>query len=133
MKLRLSSAGVLLSTATAIAAFGVGGCTATVATAPPTVAADVAAEDVVTVEAAPADVYSYPHTEYNGRTVYYVNGRWYYPRDSRWYYYRHEPADLGRRRPYVQQAPPSYQAPPTYQAPPAGPVYRPVPEATPVR
>jgi hypothetical protein len=128
----LSGSGLLLS-ATAGAAFGAGGCTATVQTAEPTVAADVAAEDAVTVESAPADVYSYPHTDYGGRTVYYVNGRWYYPRGSHWYYYRHEPAELGRHRPYVQQAPPAYQAPPRYQAPPPGPVYRPVPEATPVR
>jgi hypothetical protein len=131
----LSANGWLLA-ASAGVALGAGGCTATVQTPQPTVAAEVTAGDAVSVDAPPVDVQSYPHTEYEGRTTYYVNGRWYYPHGSRWYYYRHEPVELGRRRPYVQQAPPAYQAPPgyqppsTYQAPPA---YRPVPEAVPVR
>jgi hypothetical protein len=90
-------------------------CTATVETAHPVVATD----DVVTIETVPPDVTVYPHTEYQGRTVYYVNGRWAYPHGRRWYAYRTEPPGLARQRPYVQQAPPAY-APPAYnQAPPA--------------
>jgi hypothetical protein len=109
-------------------------CTATVeSTPPPTVAAsveaDVGSDDVTVVESVPSNVYVYPHTVYNGRTVYWVNGRWFYPHGSRWYAYRREPPGLVRQRPYVQQAPPAYQPYPQ-QAPPA---YRPVPEAVPVR
>jgi hypothetical protein len=115
----------------AAAALAVGACTATVETAHPVVAADDAA--VYTVETVPSDIYVHPHTEYQGRTVYYVDGRWYYPHASRWYAYRAEPAELTRHRPYVQQAPPA--RPYIQQAPPAGPDYRPPPpgEAVPVR
>ena len=88
-----------------------GACTAEVETAHPVVVTD----DEVALEAETmpvADVYAYPHTEYRGRSVYFVNGRWYYPRGRRWYYYRTEPPELIRHRSYVQQAPP---APRVYQ------------------
>src|SRR5689334_5922708 len=75
----------------------VAGCTAHVEPA----TAVVEADDEVAVDAAPTNVYVYPHTEYRGRTVYLVNGRWYYPRANRWYVYRSEPAPLVRRRHYV--------------------------------
>lgn len=71
------------------------------------VGATVVADDEVYVDAAPVNVYTYPHTEYGGTTVYYVNGHWYRPRGNRWSYYRAEPAALTRHRPYVQEAPPA--------------------------
>src|SRR5882672_8437286 len=83
------------------------GCTAEVRTAHP----EVVTDDEVEIDAAPAvDVYSYPHTEYRGQSVYYVNGRWYRPHGKRWTYYRNEPAELVRHRRYVQQAPPARRA-----------------------
>jgi len=90
---------IVLSCASLVAV----GCTAQVQPASATVVAD----EEVTVEAAPVDVYTYPHTEYRGTTVYYVNGRWYRPRGNRWSYYRTEPAELVRHRRYVQEAPPA--------------------------
>jgi hypothetical protein len=127
---RPTAKGLSVAVSACAAALAVGACTATVETAHPVVAADD--EAVVTVETVPPDIYVHPHTEYRGRTVYYVDGRWYYPHDSRWYAYRAEPAELTRRRPYVQQAPPA--RPYVQQAPPAGPVYRAAPpEAVPVR
>jgi hypothetical protein len=102
-------------------------CTATVESAPIV----APGEEVVAVDTVPTNVTVYPHTVYQGRTVYFVNGRWYYPHGRHWYAYRTEPAGLARQRPYVQQAPPAY-APPAYnQAPPAynqaPPAYRPAP------
>jgi hypothetical protein len=94
------------------------GCTAEVETARPVVASDNA--DLIEVETAPADISSYPHTEYRGRLVYFVNGRWYYPSGRRWYYYRTEPPDLVRHRRYIETAPPArspYVAPPAYAPP----------------
>jgi hypothetical protein len=79
------------------------------------------------VTAAPVDVdvYSYPHTYYLGRPVYWYRDRWYYRDGGRWYYYRDEPPPLYeyRRRGYVQQAPPAprYYAPPPNAPPPAAP------------
>jgi hypothetical protein len=86
-----------------IASSTLSGCTARVQ--PATVA--VVAEDDLVVDAAPVNVYAYPHTEYRGTVVYYVNGRWYRPHGNRWYYYRSEPPALARQRQYVQQAPPA--------------------------
>lgn len=73
-------------------------------------------------EPMPADITVYPHTEYEGRTVYYYRDRWYYRGDGgRWAYYRSEPAPLYRHRTYVQAAPPAprvYESrPPVYSAP----------------
>jgi hypothetical protein len=79
------------------------GCTAQVQPASATIVTD----DEVAVEATPVNIYSYPHTEYRGATVYYVNGRWYRPRGNRWYYYHREPAELVRHRRYIQAAPPA--------------------------
>jgi hypothetical protein len=93
-----------LATMLALGSFAA--CTAEVETAHPVVAADD--EAVVEADTVPAaDFYAYPHTEYRGRTVYYVNGRWYYPHGRRWYYYRSEPTELVRHRRYVQEAPPA--------------------------
>jgi hypothetical protein len=87
------------------------GCTAQVR--PATVS--VVTDDVVAVDTAPVNVYTYPHTEYRGTTVYYVDGRWYRPRGDRWYYYHDEPPELVRHRRYIQEAPP---ARPLYAQPP---------------
>jgi hypothetical protein len=92
-------------------------------------------EPVSTVEVTSAPVVeydTYPHTVYEGRTVYWVHDRWGYPRDGRWVYYRSEPAPLARYRTTVQAAPPARRsyarpAPITPQvAPPvtAPPAYR---------
>lgn len=61
----------------------------------------------------PADIATYPHTNYEGHDVYFVNDHYYYQRpDHHWVYYRTAPKPLverratyGRTRPYVQQAP----------------------------
>ena len=55
----------------------------------------------------PVNVVVYPHTYYEGRTVYLVNDRWYYRDGPRWQYYREEPAPLIEHRNYIQQAPPA--------------------------
>jgi hypothetical protein len=88
------------------------GCTAQAQVQPATVS--VVTEEELVVDAAPVNVYTYPHAEYGGATVYYVEGRWYRPRGNRWSYYRSEPAALVRHRRYVQEAPP---ARPTYARP----------------
>jgi hypothetical protein len=95
----------------AMALCAVAGCTAEVETARPTVVASATTDDsVVEVETVPAaDITAYPHTEYDGRVVYYVNGRWYYPHGRRWYYYRKEPPALVRHRGYVEQASPAHR------------------------
>ena len=72
-------------------------CTATVQSEP----AYVEVADV------PADIEVYPHTYYEGHTVYLVNNDWYYRDGSRWVYYRAEPAPLYRQRTYIQRAPPA--------------------------
>lgn len=72
-------------------------CTATVQEEP----AYVEASD------APADIEVYPHTYYQGHTVYLVHNNWYYRDGSRWVYYRREPSPLYRQRTYVQRAPPA--------------------------
>ncbi len=71
----------------------------------------------VEVTSAPYDIETYPHTVYEGRTVYLYNGGWYYRDGGRWARYREEPGQLReyRQRSYVQQAPP---APRSY--PPGG-------------
>lgn len=85
--------------------------------------AGVDAEPVAYAEAEPmpADITVYPHTEYEGRTVYYYRDRWYYNDAGRWAYYRSEPAPLYRHRTYVQAAPPAprvYTAQPVYTTQP---------------
>jgi hypothetical protein len=58
------------------------------------------------VTSAPVDNYqAYPHTDYEGRTVYYVQGRWGYPHQGRWVYYRNEPPGLARYRNEQREAP----------------------------
>jgi hypothetical protein len=49
---------------------------------------------VVTVEAAPARIETYPRTYYHGRPAYLVDGRWYYRSGPRWVYFREEPVEL---------------------------------------
>ena len=61
--------------------------------------------DYVEADYVPARVDVYPSYVYAGRTVYLVDGHWYYRRGPRWVYYRSEPAELQRRRVYVQRAP----------------------------
>jgi len=77
----------------------------------PTVVGCVASlqAEPVYVEASdvPVNVEVYPHTYYEGRTVYLVNDHWYYRDGTRWQYYREEPAPLNRHRTYIQQAPPA--------------------------
>jgi hypothetical protein len=89
-------------------------------------------EPVSTVEVTSAPVVeyrAYPHTVYEGRTVYLLDNRWGYPSGDRWVYYRTEPRPLARYRTsieaappaprtYVKPAPPQRTAPPTV-APPA--------------
>jgi hypothetical protein len=103
----------------ALAMIGTSGCTVRGRGA-------VRAEPVSTVEvtSAPVPDYAiYPHTEYEGRTVYYVDNRWGYPDNGHWVYYRYEPAPLVRYRTTVDSAPraphryPS--SPPPQSAPPA--------------
>lgn len=74
-----------------------GGCVATLQAEP----AYVEASPV------PANIEIYPHTFYEGRTVYFVNDNWYYRDGPRWAYYRQEPAPLYQRRTYIQRAPPA--------------------------
>ena len=78
-------------------------------------------EPVVYAEAdtaVPADVTVYPHTVYEGRTVYYYGDRWWYQDGHRWAYYRREPEPLQRHRRYIQTAPPAHvYAAPTYSSP----------------
>jgi hypothetical protein len=85
------------------AAWAAAGCTAQVQP----VSASIVTDEEVVVDATPVNIYSYPHTEYRGSTVYYAEGRWYRPRGNRWYYYHREPADLVRHRQYIQAAPPA--------------------------
>lgn len=66
----------------------------------------------------PANIEIYPHTFYEGRTVYFVNDNWYYRDGPRWAYYRQEPAPLYQHRTYIQRAPPAarrYSAAPAVQ------------------
>ena len=89
----------------------------------------------VEITSAPYDIETYPHTVYEGRTVYLYNGGWYYRDGGRWNRYRSEPAPLQqyRQRQYVQQAPPAprsyppggYSTPGAYpnSAPPAQRTY----------
>lgn len=49
---------------------------------------------VVTVEAAPARIETYPRAYYHGRPAYLVDGRWYYRSGPRWVYFREEPVEL---------------------------------------
>jgi hypothetical protein len=90
----------------AVLAAASSGCTAHVETATSAAVDD----DAVEVESVPAEVTTYPRTEYHGRVVYLVNGRWYYPHGRQWYYYRTEPAPLVRHRAYIQAAPPARPA-----------------------
>jgi hypothetical protein len=89
----------------------------------------------VGVTSAPYDVYGYPSTYYEGRTVYLVGDRWMYNDGGRWLYYVHEPPFLYRQRDsyrwpgystYPRYAPPAY-APPAY----GQPAYRPPAHAPP--
>jgi len=61
--------------------------------------------DYVEADVEPVRVEAHPRYAYEGRTVYLVDGRWYYRRGPHWVYYRSEPAELHRRRVYVERAP----------------------------
>ena len=65
--------------------------------------------DAEYVETSPpvVDVATYPRYRYRGEAVYWVNDRWYARHRGGWVYYRSEPAELHRRRVYVEQAPPA--------------------------
>jgi hypothetical protein len=53
---------------------------------------------------------AYPHTYYEGRTVYYVGNRWGWRERGGWRYYDSEPAPLRRHREtYVRRAPSRYE------------------------
>lgn len=70
------------------------------------------------VTSGPIDNYdAYPHTVYEGRTVYYVNNEWGYPEEGRWVHYRHEPPELVRYRQNVREAPPAHPVEPRYEGP----------------
>lgn len=70
------------------------------------------------ITSAPAGDYEqYPHTMYQGRTVYYVNNQWGYPEQGRWVNYHNEPAELVRYRQNVRQAPPAHPVEPRYEQP----------------
>lgn len=59
--------------------------------------------DYVDADHEPPEIDVYPHSIYDGRTVYLVNGHWYYRRGPRWVYYRAEPAELYQRRMYYER------------------------------
>jgi hypothetical protein len=85
-----------------------GGCIATLQPEP----------EYVEASTVPANIEIYPHTFYEGRTVYFVNDNWYYRDGPRWAYYRQEPAPLYQHRTYIQHAPPAsrrYSAAPAVQ------------------
>lgn len=88
-----------------------GGCLATVQAEPA----------YVEVGTIPVNIEIYPHTYYEGRTVYFIDNRWHYRDGPRWAYYREEPPTLYRHRSYVQQAPPAGRrhvvSPRTHRAP----------------
>jgi hypothetical protein len=67
-------------------------------------------EPVSTVEVTSAPIVeyrSYPHTVYEGRTVYLIDNRWGYPSGDRWVVYQTEPAPLARYRTTIEAAPPA--------------------------
>lgn len=66
---------------------------------------------VVTVEAAPARVETYPRTYYHGRPAYLVDGRWYYRSGPRWVYFREEPVELRDYRVRHYDSPRYHSAP----------------------
>jgi hypothetical protein len=70
----------------------------------------------VEVTAAPYGYETYPHTYYEGHTVYWYGGGWYYHDGGRWMHYRSEPAPLYQWRTQAPPAPRGYA--PGY-APPA--------------
>jgi hypothetical protein len=74
----------------------------------------------VEITSAPVvDFEAYPHTVYQGRTVYYVNGRWGYPHGVRgWATMRNEPPELVRYRQHVDVAPPAPRYEYRQEAPP---------------
>ncbi len=94
------------------ATFVATGCYATAGTSG-VVYADVSEAPVV------IDVATYPHTYYEGRTVYFYQDRWYYQDGGRWAYYRSEPPALYRQRGYVQVAPAARHEEHHHYAPPA--------------
>jgi hypothetical protein len=88
-----------------LAAAALGACTlqgrARAFVEPPTVS-------TVELTSAPIVEYrSYPHTVYEGRTVYLIDNRWGYPSGDSWVFYREEPAPLARYRTTIEAAPPA--------------------------
>jgi hypothetical protein len=53
----------------------------------------------------PVDVDVAPQYYYGGRTVFFANDHWYTRDHGRWVYYRHEPAELARRREMIRRSP----------------------------
>jgi hypothetical protein len=79
-------------------------------------------EPVGTVQVTSAPVVNwgtYPHTVYNGRTVYYINNRWGFPRRGGWTYFQSEPPELVRYRRRIETAPPAPRYVPPDVPPPA--------------
>jgi hypothetical protein len=66
---------------------------------------------VVTVEAAPARIETYPRMNYHGRPAYLVDGRWYYRSGPRWVYFREEPVELRNYRVRHYDSPRYHSAP----------------------
>jgi hypothetical protein len=97
-----------------------GGCTVTTQPAQPVAYSEPTA--YVETTAAPVDYENYPHTVYEGRTVYYVGDRWQYREGSRWLSYRTEPVFLRQHRATLQQQPRRVEEP---RRAPAAPAARP--------
>lgn len=69
------------------------------------------AHGYVVAESEPVYVDSYPHTYYEGHTVYLIDDRWYRRHRGRWVYYQDEPEPLHRYRLQVRFTPRSEQGP----------------------
>jgi hypothetical protein len=53
------------------------------------------------------DIQTYPHTWYQGRSVYLINGTWWYKDDGRWAYYSPEPDHLAATRKLIEEPAPA--------------------------
>ena len=105
---------ILIAVASLVTLPALGGCYATLQGDPA----------YVEVSSVPANIEIYPHTFYEGRTVYYVNDNWYYQDGPRWVYYRQEPAPLYQHRTYYQQRNYIQPAPPANRRYAAAPAVR---------
>jgi hypothetical protein len=83
-----------------VSVVALGGCYATARTEPA----------YVETTGATVEYDAYPHTVYEGRTVYYVGNRWGWRERGGWRYYDSEPVQLRRHREtYVRRAPTRYE------------------------